>query len=257
MKHFIFNHLLPKSLKRNIIFRKTGKLLLKDIRVSDKIIFDYVIPPNNSFWIDRLSKPYGHEPLVVQFYENHLRKEDVVFDIGAQMGYFPSVLTALQSTAEVHAFEGSWFAYNYLTENKKLNDKHNKWKLNLVFVADKNGIIEGVKSITLDSYCAVNKIKPSILQMDVDGEEFRIMNGAKQLLENNFTEFLIEVHPKDLKERNINLDDFLSLFKRENLGIFYLPDFRLINTKWTEDFETVNKNEEFYIYVFPLIKKRF
>lgn len=257
MKHFIFNHLLPDFIKKEIIFKKKGVDSFNKVKVSDKITIDYVLPIGNNFWIERLSKQYGHEPLVVRFYEQFLKKEDIVFDIGVQMGYFPSIISSLIPSVEIHGFEGNWLYVKYLKINKKLNDKQNKWVINPVFVASSKGVIEGIKAISMDEYCANNKITPTIMQMDVDGEEYNIMKGAQSLLKNNITEFLIEVHPTDLKKRGIEVDAFLSLFHSQNIELKYLPDFRLQGTKWVSDYNLVNKTEEFYIYAAPKNKVRF
>jgi hypothetical protein len=256
IKKFVFN-CLPTSMQRNIIFRKKGIEYFKDVRVSDKVTIQYVLPPGSRLWQERLSKKYGHEPLVVQFYEKYLRNDDVIFDIGAQMGYFPSVISAIKPAAKVHCFEGNWFYERYFMRNKELNDKANSWVFNLNFVAKSAGKIEGVKAITLNSYCRKNKCIPTIMQMDVDGEELNVMQGATDLLTNKTTEFLIEVHPADLAKRGIKLETFLSLFTEKDFDIKYLPDFRELDTAWITDYSKVNKNEEFYIYAAPKNRSRF
>jgi negative regulator of genetic competence, sporulation and motility len=51
--------------------------------------------------------------------------------------------------------------------------------------------------------------------MDVDGEEVNVFNGAKSLIDLAKTTFIIEVHPKDLKERGQNIDQVLNFFSDE------------------------------------------
>lgn len=256
MKSFIFNNLVPERMRRSIIFKKTGVEWLRNVQVSDRIRFDYALPPNSKLWQQRLLTRYGHEPLIVQFYENYLTKEDIVFDVGSQMGYFPSVISALQPEVQVHCFEGNWFSIKYFCENKNVNDPQNKWVINEAYVASSSGKIDGVRAITLDEYCDRNPV-PTIMQMDVDGEEMSVMNGAKKLLTNQKTEFIIEVHPADLHKRNISLNEFLQLFPANGLTLKYLPGFRNLNTQWTDEFSEVDTSEEFYIYAHPAGKSRF
>ena len=51
-----------------------------------------------------------------------------------------------------------------------------------------------VMSITLDDYCIENKVYPTYLKIDVDGNEGRVLNGAKMVLSHsNLVEIFIEI----------------------------------------------------------------
>jgi len=256
IKEIIFK-CLPVTLQQKIVLKKTGVEVFKDVKVSSKIRFDFGIKPNDTLWKNRLSSLYGHEPLVVEFYEKHVKSQDVVFDIGAQFGYFPSIISAINPAVNIHCFEASWFSLHYLKYNKGLNDKQNTWTINHCFVTKSKGIIENTPAISINDYCTDKKIVPTLLQMDVDGEEFDIMLGASSLIGNGVTEFLIEVHPVDLRKKGTGANDFLNLFKADNLTIKYLPNFREQNTKWTSEFPDIGEDEEFYIYVSPKSRQRF
>jgi hypothetical protein len=254
MKKLIFN-LLPESLKRKIILNKTGSLKVK-ANVSKNVHFDIFIVPNSELWKKRLSTHYGHEAAITKFYENYLNSNDIIFDIGAQMGYFPSLISTLNKDALIYAFEANWYTFHFLKLNKNLNDTNNKWHLFNYFISDKDANLKNEKYYKIDSIIdRLNKI-PTIFQMDVDGEEYRIMSGAQKLIGNNITEFLIEVHPKDLKERKIKTTEFLSLFDSKLYDFHYLPDLRNDNSNWTSDISKVDLNEEFYLYAFPKNKSR-
>lgn len=257
IKKFIFE-LLPVSTQRNMILRKTGSVLLKDIKVTPTVRFSYNLPPKAKIWFERFSTEYGHEPFITKFYENYLRNDDVVFDVGVQMGFFPSLISTLNPNVAIHGFETEWFSFHYLMMNKAINDKNNKWQMNHCFVSETTKQENGLNFVSIIDYCKKNNVVPTIFQMDVDGFEGDILNGAKNLLENNVTEFLIEVHPQDLiTKKGSNVREFLKIIDANKFDIRYLPDLRQNNTNWTLDLGEVDLNEEFYLYAAPKGKARF
>ena len=92
--------------------------------------------------------------------------------------------------------------------------------------------------------------------MDVDGEEVNVFNGAKSLIALAKTTFIIEVHPKDLKERGQNIDQVLNFFSDEKFKKAYLPNLRNLDTEWKEILSSEEKTEEFYFLATPINQPR-
>ncbi len=253
MKKLIFN-LLPRSIQRKIIFKKTGVLKCR-ANLLPASSFEMFIIPNSKLWVDRLATYYGHEPLITNFFEKNIKPDDICYEIGAQMGYFPSLISQINPNVKIFAFEASWYSFNYLIKNKELNDKKDNWKIFNYFISDQEQKIAGEQYITINNFIKKGAPVPTLFQMDVDGEEYRIINGASNLLGNGVTEFLIEVHPKDLKERGIDIMQFLNLFKSNAYQFVYLPNLRANNSNWVNNLNEVDLTDEFYLYAVPVNKQ--
>jgi hypothetical protein len=253
MKKIIFN-LLPKKLQQKIIHKKTGSIKLK-ANLPENISFDMVIVPKSDLWKQRLNTFYGHEPLITKFIERYIQEDDIFYEIGAQMGYFPSLISTINPAILIYAFEANWFTYNYLIENKKLNDPKNKWKTFNYYISDFSGKRDGNNYLSINDAIKKGFDVPTIFQMDVDGEEYKIIKGASDLLVNGITEFLIEVHPKDLKDRGVAIMEFLDLFDKNTFSFSYLPNLRSDDSKWVHSLDEVDLTDEFYLYAVPKRKK--
>ncbi len=245
LKDHIFS-LLPKFIQRKVIMGKTGFLLVKEASLTQDLKSDIYIPPKQSLWIDRISSPYGHEPQVVKWYERNLKEDDVVFDVGANFGYFGILTTLLKPTVRFHGFEGNWFVTYYQRLNRRHLGKEKNWKINEVMVGDHRG----GGFIRIDDYVSNHEF-PTIFQMDVDGEEINVLNGALELLKSGKTTFLVEVHPVDLANRGKTVQQFLGLFDPALYSFRYLPDLRSPESEWSEVITPLQLEDEFYLLATP------
>lgn len=250
LKSFVFS-LLPQDMQRKMIMKKTGHLFLQNVPFTHSLSSDLFIPPKKGMWQQRLSKAYGHEPQVVRWYERNLNPNDVVFDVGAHMGYFGTLVTKLQPTAQFHGFEANWFIAHYLKLNKAHNDSNNTWHINEKFVGGR----DSKDMIAMDTYLNSHS-SPTIFQMDVDGEEINVLSGAKKLLDAATAIFLVEVHPKDLKERNQSEAQFVELFNNNKYDLRFLPDLRNENSLWSDTISEHHRTEEYYLLAAPKGKMR-
>jgi len=146
--------------------------------------------------------------------------------------------------------------YGFLKRNKALNDKNNTWRIFNCFVSDSDFTKDGDRFITMNTFINQEQVVPTIFQMDVDGEEYRIINGATKLLGNGVTEFIIETHPKDLGERGVTVHQFLDLFSPAHYDFVYLPDLRNFDSQWVNSLDKVDLTQEFYLYAAPKGKLR-
>jgi len=143
------------------------------------------------------------EPIVLDFIDS-LEKSDVLFDVGACGGRF-----ALYSAAKgilTHAFEPDTPNYQLLLANKNLNQIDNLvvHKMALSNTTGKDfleldnrepgspgKVLKGIRgyatceeidTITADDFCKSYAIQPTALKIDVDGAEYRVLQGAVRTL---------------------------------------------------------------------------
>ena len=66
-----------------------------------------------------------------------------------------------------------------------------------------NAIIrEGISVVSLDNFCDQLKIFPNLIKIDIDGNEDKLLNGAKELLKNKYLRSLM-IELDDKKNRDI------------------------------------------------------
>ncbi len=151
-----------------------------------------------------------YEENVVNFLRRDIRPGDVVFDPGANIGYFAAVCRGLVGeTGHVYSFEPSNAAYAHMLKNNRLGALGN-WTLEHSALTDHSGTmtfydtprvmtrgfacLEGtyepkdriphqVDVVSLDDYCERKGIaRIDFLKLDIEGSELKALRGAKNML---------------------------------------------------------------------------
>ncbi|MCK4364516.1 MAG: FkbM family methyltransferase [Thermoplasmatales archaeon] len=156
---------------------------------------------------------------------NILRDGDICLDIGANKGYYVLIESKIVgSKGKIYAVEPVSENFNYLSKNIKLNslknvelfklalgDKNRNAKINIAYKHNwsslkpiKNEEIirtEDIIESTIDTFLEDKKI-PTLIRMDVEGYEYKIIKGMKKSLKNNI-KILMEIHPHLIDEKDI------------------------------------------------------
>ena len=157
------------------------------------------------------------EPEMLDWLDKNLRNEDVFFDVGANVGIY-SIYAALRKPGStVCAFEPEYSNLHQLKQNIFENNLINNVCCYALALDDNSGISylhiqditpgaalatvsnddleqtatghsvvwkEGIATITLDEFCILSSIIPTIIKIDVDGTEVAILMGGKKTFSN-------------------------------------------------------------------------
>lgn len=201
--HFIdivYSNLRKRELK-NIDKLAVDRIIQKDIHGSKMYLdlTDMGLPKDLA--IDGTREHYATQQVI-----SFLKTGDIVVDIGANIGYYALLEAKLVGdTGFVYAIEPIPDTFNMLTRNIEANHYHNMLALNLAF-GDKSSQVEmyvchnycnlssmkpllnmptskiTVKQITIDDFL-IDKPRPRLIRMDVEGYEYQIIQGMKKTLE--------------------------------------------------------------------------
>ncbi len=197
------------------------------------------------------------------FFKKTICKNDIVFDIGANIGaHTLPIANYVGECGMVHAFEPTKYAYEKQKKNISLNPKiSNRIKLNQIMLIDNNNneqvsalysswplnfskqehkkhlgnlrSTEGCKSLTLDQYILDNKIiNVKLVKIDVDGFEIEVLNGGKNFFKNQKPKLLIELAPYTFEERGKKFSSLINLIKEINYELFTIKGLKKLPTDY-------------------------
>lgn len=199
--------------------------------------------------------------LDTKVFKNQIKKGDIVVDVGASIGYFTLIAAKIVGeTGKVFAFEPDSKNFEILRKNVEIN-KYQNVILEQKAVSDVNGKINlfssngigfhstinphssappiPIVSVKLDEYFRdLNLIdKIDFVKIDVEGAEFRVLNGMKSILKESrhvkiFTEFMKYF----LEQVGIDPKDMLNLLLNNEFKFSYVDDRKkcLVSTNFEE-----------------------
>ena len=187
-----------------------------------------------------------------KFFEKVVKKDDVVYDIGANVGFYTLLASELIGpNGRVFAFEPLPRNIFYLKKHIKLN-KLNNIAIIEAAVSDKKGVLnfseyesnatgrlgkEGqlkVSSVVLDDLLKDGKIlPPNVLKIDVEGAEAEVLKGAGDILSKHRPDIFLSIHDK----RDFN--DYFDFFKKLGYNLRSVTDRNMRETG--EVFVSFNK----------------
>ena len=177
------------------------------------------------------------EPEMLDWVDGNLRDEDILFDVGANIGIYSIYASLRKPKATVYAFEPEYSNLNQLKQNIINNSLQSTVIPFSIALGDKTGISylhlqdvthgsalhtvsskslektqtghdvvwkEGIACFTIDDLCEMAGIKPTLIKVDVDGNETEILNGGKNTFRNKeLRSVFIEIDPIQTQCENI------------------------------------------------------
>lgn len=158
-------------------------------------------------------------------FESEITPDSVVFDIGANVGYF-SLLAAVLTGREgrVYAFEPLPRNVRYLCQHVALNHLENRVEVIEAAVSDRDGEAHfdlgastamghladsgeiTVQMVCLDSMLEKGKLRPpDYMKVDVEGAEFEVLSGARHILEKHRPVLFLDTHNRQAHQATVSL----------------------------------------------------
>lgn len=183
----------------------------------------------------------GYEPGVcklIQDITRKLPKDSVFLDIGAHYGFFPVYLSQVSPHINTIAVEPGREQLDVLQKNID-NYTQDTQIVDLAF-SDTNTIQSfkgrkfvnvneedsyGVKTVLGDEWLEKNKIKPTIIKIDVHGLEIKVLKGLRNSLKNDVKHIILEVHEEKLLQGG-DYREIYDLLDESGFLIFEMINFR-------------------------------
>lgn len=211
------------------------------------------------FITDKFKDNKLHEPNATRCLLDRISKDDVFFDVGANIGYYSLVASCF--TDKVHAFDCNKYAYSVVENFSRLNNRNIQINCNIVSNESGYGCVaiydypkRGLSLQTTGDYEIVRQIKlddygviPTFVKIDVEGAEGRVLEGMLEILESK-PKLMIEVHNKwKLQSFDYSFSDIRKLLS--GYSIYVINDFRENINYRLVPIEEFNKwDENFMIY---------
>jgi len=192
----------------------------------------------------RLSINDTYEEFETKIVKKIIKPGDVVFDIGANIGYYTLIFAKLvEPSGKVFSFEPEPTNYELLKKNVKINghtnvdffnkavsnlnqttklflDKKNKGGHSLINAIEDRTSIE-IESIRIDDHFKNKKI--DFIKIDIEGFEFEAIKGMSELLKKLSTvKIMTEFNPYLLEKSEIQPEEYLKLLKNLGFTIYNL-----------------------------------
>jgi FkbM family methyltransferase len=189
-----------------------------------------------------------------------IKSDDVIIDVGANVGIMALQFAKMIPDGKVYAFEPTHYAWNKLQKNISLNpelakrivttqsfvsseDKESadiiayaSWKvggaksneLHPVHLGESKST-EGVGSVQLDSFVKQQNIsRINFIKIDTDGHEFEVLKGARQTISAFKPAVIFEIGLYVMKEKGIDFDFYNDYFSSLGYTLYNSADMRSI-----------------------------
>lgn len=177
------------------------------------------------------------------------RGKKCVIDIGAHVGLVSiPASSVLEEGGMLYSFEPADFDRHYFSENVRLNGFKNievndylvgkEYKENVDFYQqkDESGVssvvinnkrperyVKKMKTqISIDKFCADKNLKPDVIKIDAEGNEFDILDGAKETLKNSRPVIFISLHGGHLIKLGRDISEIVPIAEKLNYNFTYI-----------------------------------
>ena len=182
------------------------------------------------------------EPFETELFINVIEDRDVIFDVGANIGYYSVMASSASKSSSVFAFEPDEVNFRLLERNLRDNGCLNV-RCFQVAVSDRDGPVllykcagnEGdhriypvagrrstsVEAITLDRFLPLEVPAPRVVKIDIQGAEPQALRGMSRVIRASpelalFTEFW----PEGLAAAGSSAEEYFSLLLSHEFSVY-------------------------------------
>mgnify|MGYP000259317266 CR=1 FL=1 len=187
--------------------------------------------------VDRGIFLLGWEPLTIKWLHDNLQSGDTIIEVGANVGAHSLIMSSIiGSDGALHCFEPTDFAFKKLTTNFSLNPSlpsnstlyqnyvsnteniKSDHKIRSSWIVNKSDEISDQMDESFDGeiialdvlFDDLNKL--DFIKIDVDGFDFKVLQGAKNIIAKYMPIVFIELGEKDLNKNGDSVKDIIKFF---------------------------------------------
>lgn len=141
-----------------------------------------------------------YEVEISRFVKSYIRPGFCCYDIGAGHGYYTLAFGRLASPGIVYGIEGDGNLCDVLRETVSHNG-HIKSAISVINLFIGGPGSTGEKKATIDDLVFKNGYsRPDLIKLDIEGDEYEALQGARRVIKQYSPKFIIEVHSEELEE---------------------------------------------------------
>lgn len=246
---FCLKNNMKKFIRKTLYFISSFNFVYK---IAKRIVFDY--RGENNCEIET-----NGEMMVLK---DKLKNSDVIFDVGANVGDWTKTALELTPQALIHSFEpcketfltlkNNSFPENVFLNNFGLGSRDEEKEF---FVSGTNSTVnslfkrdalesktaqlsEKISLKSLDNYClekGINKI--NFLKIDVEGNEYEVLLGAKKMLETSSIDYIQLEYGGTYISAKIFLKDVFEFFKDFDYSFYKIKYNKVERVEYSEELE--------------------
>jgi len=192
---------------------------------------------------DTVYNEFDTEVPIINDILSEVDSDDVFFDIGANIGLYSCIISQRIGGKNVVAFEPSPPAYTKLEENSKLNGDFHHFQIAvsdtdemIEFAVDVGDVQSRMSTINTDSSATDYEIQevtsrkvvsvieredvpsPSIIKIDVEGAEFKVISGMSRLLD-DVNILYCEIHHPVLDEFSTDGEEIIEYLESSGFDV--------------------------------------
>jgi FkbM family methyltransferase len=189
-----------------------------------------------------------------------IKPNDIIFDIGANLGWYSLNFSKLSPNGKIYAFEPLPNTFIKCQRNLALNEVQNVEIYNIglsnqegeikFFYNEKSSGSSSMKNLleledtveitcklsTLDSFVQTNGCLPDFIKCDVEGAELSVFQGALNTLKTGQPVVFTKMLRKWSAKYNYHPNDIIALFREWNYECYYSKDRQIFKlTTITDD----------------------
>ncbi|MBL7910991.1 MAG: FkbM family methyltransferase [Bacteroidia bacterium] len=207
----------------------------------------------------------------IDLLKKHIQKNDVVLDIGANIGFYATILSDIVGeNGEVHCFEPDTKNFDHLKKttanfkNIKINNKavgprteklkiYTSKNLNVdhrTYKPEEYDKEIEIDAVSIDDHLSANT-KVNFIKMDIQGFEMQAIQGMQNILEKNKDVKLIsEFWPYGLKKAGSSVTEYFNFLVNKGFVCYLLEENSLLKLTSEKVRSLEPLGEEHYFNIF-------